>query len=166
MIGVKAKGLDGFIKKLRQKDLIMKGKVTEIKRKLVSDVFTDLVKGSPQWSGNLASNWYIDFHGAKSAYNPIPNYHPTYYQDSDKYQVGMNPAVSDTLNREIPKISQIRWNTNVTIINQTPYAKEVEEGKGPDYKKIRPENHKYGQVAMVGYVMTKYSKLKTLKRRL
>lgn len=166
MISIKPKGIDGFLRKIRQKDLVMKGKVTEIKRKIVKDVFEDLVKGSPQWSGNLASNWYIDFHGAKSSYSPISNYHPTSYQDSDRYSVGMNPAVSDTINRESSKISQIRWNTNVTITNQAPYAKEVEEGKGPGFKKIRPENFKYGQVAMVGYVMTKYSKLKTLKRRL
>ena len=166
MISVKAKGVDGFIKKLRQKELVMQGKVTEVKRRIVKDIFTDLVKGSPQWSGNLASNWYIEFHGAKSAYNPIANYHPSNYHDSDKYSVGMNPAVSDTLNREIPKISQIRWNTKVIITNETPYAKEVEEGKGPGYKKIRPENLKYGQVAMLGYVLVKYGKLKTLKRRL
>ena len=28
-------------------------------RKLVRKVFTDLVENSPQWSGNLASNWRI-----------------------------------------------------------------------------------------------------------
>ena len=74
MLKIKAKNIDGFIAKLRKHQLIVEGQVTETKRRLVRDIFTDLVEGSPQWSGNLASNWYIEFHGNAGRYKKIRDY--------------------------------------------------------------------------------------------
>ena len=174
MLEVEVKGINAMVAKLRKHQLIMQGKITETKRKLVRDVFTDLVKGSPQWSGNLASNWYIEFHGNKGSYSPIDNYDPQNWKDVEHYQAGADPAVSRTLQRELSKLNQIRWNSKVQIVNYTPYAQEVEDGQGPGYKGIRPENYKftgtgskqYGRIAMKEYVLMKYGQLRTLKRRL
>jgi hypothetical protein len=79
--------------------------------------------------------------------------------------VGDDPAVSTTLARELAKVADIRWNSKVQLVNYTPYASEVEAGTGPNGKPIRKENYKYGQIAMAAYVVTKYSSLRTLKRR-
>lgn len=163
MLKIQAKGLEGMLDKLKKHNLLVKGQVAAVKRNLVKDVFTDLVKGSPQWSGNLASNWYIEFHGNKGFYNPIIDLEP---DRVEPYQLGDDPTVTNTLNRELGKIGQIKWNSKVQIVNYTPYATEVEEGIGPRGAQIRPENYKYGQIAMVGYVMIKYGSLRTLKRRL
>lgn len=160
MLKLKPIGVDSFIKKLRQQEVSLKTKVAIAKRKLIKDVFTDLVSGSPQWSGNLATNWYIEFSGTKGSYKPDANYKPDDYKSSDRFIVGDDPAVTDTLNRELSKLPHIGWNTDVTIVNYTPYAEEVESGKGPGWKAIRKENLKYGQIAMVGYVMTKYKSLR------
>ena len=167
MLKIEAKGMDGMIAKLKKHKLLMEDEITDTKQRLAKLVFTDLVRGSPQWSGNLASNWYIEFHGNTGSYRPIPGYSEENWQRTegeDLYQVGDDPAVSNTIGRELPKIPSIRWNSKVTIANYTPYAAEVEEGIGP-FGPIRDVNYKYGQIAMVGYVMAKYSKLRTLKRR-
>lgn len=160
------KGVDSMVAKLKKYELLAKGRVAETKRRLVRDIFTDLVKGSPQWSGNLASNWYIEFHGNTGAYREIADHDSNNWYREDPYQLGDDPAVGATLARELPKVAQIRWNSKVSLVNYTPYATDVEEGQGPDGRDIRPENYKYGQIAMVGYVSMKYSALRTLKRRI
>ena len=45
MLKIKAKNIDGFIAKLKKHQLIVEGQVTETKRRLVRDIFTDLVQG-------------------------------------------------------------------------------------------------------------------------
>lgn len=163
---IQMKGLDKMLAKLKKHQLIREGRVAETKRNLTRDVFKDLVAGSPQWSGNLASNWFIEFHGMVGAYEPIEGYSEDAWSRNDPYKLGDDPAASNTLARELPKIAQIRWNTKIRIVNYAPYAKDVEAGQGPDGRDIRPENYRYGQIAMVGYVTTKYGALRTLKRRL
>lgn len=165
MLKIKAKGINGMIAKLQKHKLIVAGEIANVKRKLVTDVFTDLVRGSPQWSGNLAQNWYIEFHGHRGTYSPIRGYDSSNWNKGDHYQVGDDPAVTITLARELAKVSQIRWNSKVQLVNYTPYAAAVEAGDGPDGRPIRDVNYKYGQIAMAGYVQTKYSALRTLKRR-
>ena len=165
MLKIKAKNIDGFIAKLRKHQLIVEGHVTETKRRLVRDIFTDLVQGSPQWSGNLASNWYIEFHGNTGRYKKIRDYKVRDWRRDDPYYAGADPAVTKTLNRELPKIADIRWNSKIQIVNYAPYAASVEMGVGPEGRKIRDVNYKYGQIAMAGYVVAKYSQLRTLKRR-
>ena len=165
MLKIKAKNIDGFIAKLKKHQLIVEGRVTETKRRLVRDIFTDLVQGSPQWSGNLASNWYIEFHGNTGGYSKIEGYKDKNWYRKNPYHVGEDPAVIKTLNRELPKIADIRWNSKIQIVNYAPYAASVEMGVGPEGRKIRDVNYKYGQIAMAGYVVAKYSQLRTLKRR-
>ena len=165
MLKIKAKNIDGFIAKLKKHQLIVEGQVTETKRRLVRDIFTDLVEGSPQWSGNLASNWYIEFHGSTGNYSKIEGYKDKNWYRKNPYQVGSEPTVTRTLNRELPKVADIRWNSKVQIVNYTPYAASVEMGVGPGGRPIRDVNYKHGQIAMAGYVVAKYSQLRTLKRR-
>lgn len=163
---LKLKGVDQMIAKLKKHQLIREGRVAQTKRNLVKAVYTDLVTGSPQWSGNLASNWFIEFHGMVGSYQPIETYSETDWRRDDPYHLGDDPAVSNALARELPKISQIRWNTKIQIVNYAPYASQVEAGQGPNGRDLRPENYLYGQIAMVSYVMMKYKALRTLKRRL
>lgn len=165
MLKIQPKNLKGFMDKLRKHKLLVEGHITETKRRLVTDVFTDLVKGSPQWSGNLASNWYIEFHGITGSYSPVSGYDEKKWYREDPYQVGDDPAVSQTLARELAKVPKIRWNSKIDIVNYTPYAANVEAGEGPMGRPIRDENLRYGQIAMAAYAATKYSKLSTLKRR-
>ena len=52
-------GAAAFKARLRAVMPTIEAEINTKYRKLVRKVFTDLVENSPQWSGNLASNWYI-----------------------------------------------------------------------------------------------------------
>lgn len=157
-------GVDRLMARLEQKKALIYGQITDTKKRIVRHVLTDLVKGSPQWSGNLASQWYVEFHGQRGSYHQIANYSAETWYANQHYQMGDDPAVTRTLNRELPKIDGIRWNSKVRIVNYAPYAAEVEQGIGPEGQPIRDENLELGRVAMVAYVANKYNNIRTLKR--
>lgn len=161
------RGIDKAVQKLRGYARKMEGTAAASYRRFLRQIFTDAVEGSPQWSGNLASQWYIEFGSVKGSYSPIPEYvepvHSPYLQDP--YQMGDDPAVRETLARELPKLDKIRYNTKVTIKNYAPYASDVEAGDGPNGRPIREVNQlaAFGGVAMVGYLELKYSNARRLK---
>jgi hypothetical protein len=173
------KGSQELIKKLNRDKLRIQHSVAETHRRIVKHIFTDLVTLTPQWSGNLASNWYIEFTSVKGAYKQLDGYLPSGEWDMAMatgsmelpFSRGMDPAVDTTLTRELSKLPKIRYNTNVRIVNYTPYAEDVEENLGPVdefgiRRDIREVNQlaSYGGVAMKGYIEMKYSNLNTLKR--
>lgn len=172
---LKVTGSQAFMAKLRKNQVDLENKVTETHRRIVKHILTDLVTFTPQWSGNLASNWYITFKGVAASYNERDNYEPPYLwkpTDYEPYQMGADPVVAETIRRELQKLPQIRWNTKVTIVNKAPYAQDVEDNIGPmgeyddaprDFREVNLHPN-YGKVAMVGYVEMKYKNLRYLKR--
>lgn len=175
------KGSQELIRKLKRDKMRIEKSVAETHRRIVKHVFTDLVTLTPQWSGNLASNWYIEFKGYKGSYteaeNKLSSADWAVAQRlgtlGEYYQMGRldNPVVENAMDEELDKISKIRYNTSVRIVNYTPYAEEVENNVGPDdgnggRREIRDVNKlaSYGGVAMKGYIEMKYGNLKTLKR--
>lgn len=173
---LQTKGTQSLMAKLKKDLQFLPGQLQATHQRLVKDIFTDLVTNTPQYTGNLARNWTIEFTGV-----PGKPYGESverrmirtegfraYNADTiEVYEAGSDPAVSLTLNRELKKIPLIKYNTIVTMRNTTPYAEEVEANYGPDGLEIRPENihPTYGKVAMVGYVEMKYRQLSTLRRR-
>ena len=131
-------------------------------RKLVTNVFTDLVTNSPQWSGKLASNWTFGTTMPNYAEMASPGDNSWYTTNPKK--MGNYIAVDEALGRELQTLDTITYLKPTIIRNLTPYASDVEDNEGPLTHEIRKENiHKsYGAVAMIGYVSMKYS---TLKRR-
>lgn len=153
----------------------LKGTVTATHKNLIREMFIDLVKHTPQWSGELAMHWAIEFHGktGPSAYSLKNSGWERKEQrlkhkwmNPNPYKRGDDPAVSLVLNRELEKIKEIRYNSIVKLVNRMPYATEVERGVGPFGKPIRDVNRlaSYGGVAMIGYIDAKYRKVKTLKK--
>lgn len=177
MPALKVDGIQRSMAKLRKAKVDMTNKLAETHRRVVKHVFIDLVTYTPQWSGNLVSNWYITFTGVGATYNERDNYLPPYMWDpkqdmQEPYQMGADPMVSSTIDRELQKLPRIRYNTVVTIVNKAPYAEDVENNIGPmgeyDYapREIREVNlhPNYGKVAMKAYVETKYSNLRYLRK--
>lgn len=167
-MSIKLQGIDKIMAKLEKHKLLVHGTITSTKRAVVQSVLEDLVRHSPQWSGNLAQQWYVETTGYSGGYHPKRTYISPEDDgpgDVEPYQMGDDPAVSYTLRREAKRIASIRWNSKVQIVNHAPYAAEVEEGKGPGNTQIRQENRlaSYGGVAMVGYVTTKYNNLRYIK---
>ena len=168
------KGIDAVVKRLEKGKALVNNSITETKRKVVYDVYEDLVRLSPQFSGNLAKQWYIEGGGHKGRYSKIPQYIGPKSKRTrtltSEYHRGSDPAVSEAIMRELGKLGDIRWNSKVRIVNYAPYAADVEEGLGPIGKDgnplpIRPENLYYGRVAMSAFVINKYNRIKVLRSR-
>lgn len=169
------KGSREMIASMRKDIEKLKGTVTASHQNLIREMFIDLVKHTPQWSGELALHWGIEFHG-KTSPAPYSVQNPGWVRKEQRlkhkwmtpnpYKRGADPAVSITLERELAKIKDIRYNSIVRLVNRMPYAEEVERGVGPFGKPIRDVNRlaSYGGVAMIGYIDTKYRKVKTLKK--
>lgn len=158
----------------RQLDLAevrQKEKVTDRYRKLIATVFADIVSHTPQFSGNLAQAWEIEFGphtatGQGKSEGFRKNMFWAYIRGSvEPFQRGDSPAVGQALSRELPKLASLRWNSVVRIKNLVPYADEVEQGIGPERfiiggnLEIRPENLYRNQVFMASYAQMKYSNL-------
>jgi hypothetical protein len=70
---IEIKGIEQLINKLDRQKLAAQRKVQTTVRNIAKNIFIDLVKNTPQWSGNLASHWSIVY-GDRSpqAYDTIP----------------------------------------------------------------------------------------------
>jgi hypothetical protein len=135
----------------------------------ISNMFSELVAITPQYTGNLASNWFIDV-GSDPSYNPIALYRPPerWEKLADPYQMGSDPAVSLATGRELRKLRDLRrliflqGLRTIRLVNTAPYASEVEVGIGPRNRLLREVNlrDKYGLNIMKSYIVVKYGKLK------
>ena len=160
----------GAIAKLRKQEAKYKMGVTNRFRRLIYDILKDVSEHTPQWSGNLASNWVVEVGSAWQGFGGYDQFMFYGHVDrGDEVQAGHPSAVAISLARGKEKIEDIRWNSRVTIANHTPYAALVEQGEGPNGLKIREENRfsipfaNSHRIAMSEYAKAKYSSLGFLK---
>lgn len=164
---LKVSGTRNLAQRLRKDVAKIKGSIQRTHQNLVRRMFIDLVAHTPQWSGDLASHWAIEFHG-KSA--PAPFTAGLGKVVREPYKMGAEPVVSMTLSRELAKIPEIKYNSIVSFVNKMPYASHVQDGVGPynpkigDYREIRDENKLFGKVAMVAYIDAKYKNKRELNK--
>jgi hypothetical protein len=128
-----------------------------------------LVKNTPQYTGNLATNWYISL-GDNPSYNPIATYvgPESWKPIENPYIRGHELAVSTAYSREIAKLSNLSERIfkgnlrQVKLVNPTPYASEVEAGIVPSMRTFRPGNAetRFSTDIMKSYIVLKYGKLK------
>lgn len=167
-MALKITGLEQTIKKLRNAAARHEIKVTEAYRNFVWTVFEDVVRHTPQWSGNLASNWRLEVGGAWVGHGGYRQ-HPHYAEEGRKLHLpplyaGHPAATTSALEWAAPAILRVRWNSIVRVVNYSPYAEDVEAGIGPDDSAIRETNKHRGPnvpahgIAMVEYAITKYGK--------
>jgi hypothetical protein len=158
----------GAIDKLRKQEKRYKMGITVRYQKLVFKMFKDVVEHTPQWSGNLASNWVIEVGSVgegQGGYRQLPSYAGVNWKGTAAKQAGHSDAVAIAISyaEGSDRIGSIRWNSRVSIANHTPYAAQVEQDKAPDGRDIREENkftipyvNSYG-IAMAEYLKAKYS---------
>ena len=164
---LKVTGTRELAQRLRKDIDKVKGSITKTHQNLVKMMFRDLVAHTPQWSGDLASHWAIEFHG-KTA--PAPFTQGMGKVVKEPYKMGSEPTVSMTVARELAKIPEIRYNSIVSFVNKMPYAEMVQAGVGPynpnigDYREIRDENKLFGKVAMVAFIDAKYKNKRELNK--
>lgn len=151
------KGAHALLDELRLAQARLEGRVTAEYRAALEEMFIDLVETTPQWSGNLATNWYIKIGAGR---NPPYKEHIGYNLAWGAYgvfEMGDDPAFSDVVARELPKLMRLRWNQTVTFVNRAPYSAEVQAGLGPEGREIRDVNlGPSGEVMMGEYIKVKY----------
>lgn len=165
-------GIEQTIKKLRNAAERHELTVTRAYQNFIRTVFTDIVQHTPQWSGNLASNWRIEvgrYWQGRVRYDQLSTYKNdgSYKSINEPFSAGLNPAVDDALLEAEYSIQNIKWNSRIRIVNYTPYAEDVEVGLPPeDSGGFRDKNLFHGPnvpahgIAMVAYAEMKYQKLK------
>ena len=100
-------GEAAFLRKLEAVMPKVTKQVNKGYRELVTNVFTDLVTNSPQWSGKLAGNWTFG--------NTMPNYAEMASPANEEWklitakQMGHHTAVDEALGRELPKLDTISY---------------------------------------------------------
>lgn len=168
---IRIKGLDDFKRKLKMDQLRLERRVTNAIQNLVWDVFTDLAVITPQWSGNMAANWFIVL-GSDPTPDAIPynvgEFWPVTRGMLDNgffpNQQGDEEAINASMSREYNKIKRIRWNSKIRIVNPVDYADKVEGGD--EDTPIRAVNFtgNYGRVALETYINVKYNNPSVLKK--
>ena len=127
-------------------------------QQLLRQAFTDLVNGTPQWSGDLAANWNFSIGQPDESYTETPMkyeaavLHSRYVPKS----AGDQTAVRMSLARMEALIDKVSWRDRVHFTNATPIAEAVEA----QTIYIRPVNLlDSGAVAMVSHIRYKYGYL-------
>ena len=164
---LKVSGTRNLAQRLRKDVAKIKGSIQRTHQNLVRRMFIDLVAHTPQWSGDLASHWAIEFHGKQA---PAAFTAGLGERFKEPYKMGSEPAIRMTVARELAKIPEIRYNSIVSFVNNMPYTSEVQDGVGPfnpktgDYREIRDENKLFGKVAMVAFIDAKYKNKRELNK--
>lgn len=115
-------------------------------------VFKSLVVTSPQWSGNLASNWNYSVNVPDNTYFEIYE-----KQESPTYKVGADPAVGKALARAA-SVAVPTWRQPVFITNATPSdeAGYLVQGIADGQVKLRPVNLMPAQGMIISFTVNKF----------
>lgn len=122
-------------------------------------IFKDLVMTTPQWSGDLATNWNYSINSINENYTEVANKTAqdmfARFEDTglaEVYSRGDNPAVASAIMRA--SMIHPTWRDVVYFNNPTPIADAVENQSIT----IRPVNLVDGRVAMVQYYVDAYNR--------
>ena len=121
------------------------------------EVFKSIVLTSPQWSGNLASNWNYSVGAPDNSYAEVLEKEGALDLDFRAYSVGANPAVGRSLLRAA-RADAPTWRQPVFITNATPseaagyLVQDIAVGK----VKLRPVNMVPAQGAIISFTVDKF----------
>lgn len=131
----------------------IKQSATSYVRQRVLMVYKDILKVSPQWSGNYAYNWQIS-----TRLNEVsPRWDKRFKGVHNWYKVepkhaGDPEAINAAIRSAMGEIENIKWNSRISVVNYAPIADAIEAGTVP----LRPENLIPGGMGVIAYVKTKY----------
>jgi hypothetical protein len=146
-----------------------------IKQKIIADankqlkskvlkIFNDLVRVTPQWSGNYASNWYITQDYNSSKYTENINKGKTTREDAsvrgDMFNIRSTINAANGVRLDFTKPVYLMNNTPVIFDENTNqvlgYDQPFEGATWGPMQKVRSENLVNGRIASVSYIMAKY----------
>lgn len=120
----------------------------------VDERFLELVSTTPQWSGDMASNWQIST-STDVEYLRWGGKSDNYRQQGTMVQMGDEAAVSFAVDRS--KLVQYTYTDVIYFANSTPltFGVSTVTGQGTTHA-VRPENLIDGRVAMISYLLSRF----------
>lgn len=152
-------GLNNVINKTKKQRERLKDGATAHVRAHVSFALRELARNTPQWSGSLASSWYVDLH-----YRMTPEYKSPYPIEDDNAWMkiderfkGDKRAVAAVMENNADLLKAIRWNAKVSIVNVHPLAGTFAIGNeaDPEVKGLRKGNFIPGDIMAIKLVAQK-----------
>lgn len=146
-------GLNLWMKKTEAEKKRIKTSAQTYVRNSVRKVVKEVAKVSPQFTGNYVVNWELNLSNHQSAYRPD-------YKWADWHQVpqslrmrqSANPAAGQMLTINEAIISNIKYNSRISLWNRAPVADLIEQGE----VNYRPQNTKYDvSSGVVTYLLAK-----------
>lgn len=151
-------GLDSYRKSLEATLAKHIGKVNLVYRAFVSDVLTELVKNTPQWSGDLAASWRVQASGVtvRTGGSDISPFKSKPIERPAPHFRGDDPALAYALAVNDEVIQSIRYNTHVTIFNENKTGPIIDN---PCMEELwlRPGNFIAGDVMAVAHTIAKFN---------
>jgi hypothetical protein len=161
MVNLDIQGLRSWQRSIQAEKARKVGQVTKQYQEFIKKVFEDLVLHTPQWSGNLAAGWQVRLtnDGPATRVNWYKKNHTGGFKDKtyEPVQIGDGEAPYTAIERALPQIEKVYWNTKVRFENAVAYAEDVSVGVGPKGKELRPM-HVPPFEMMTYYVINKYSR--------
>lgn len=121
------------------------------------EVYKSIVMISPQWSGNLTSNWNYSAGLPDLSYTEIPEKKLTDGKNKAPFEMGSDPAVSKALTKAA-QIKLVPWRSPVYITNTTPEEKGgyLVNGIADGSVKLRAVNLVPSQVSILSFTVEKF----------
>jgi hypothetical protein len=162
MLALDASGAAAYADWLEGEAASMLKYVQAVYRSWAIQIHAEITELTPQWTGNLAANWWLSANGTPGEEQDLGD--PSVRRPGEggpafsPYSRGMEPAVSFSLARAaqlaLPALNDVLY-----IYNPVSYAQEAEDDTLEP--RIRPINRlpraETGRVAMVAYAYAKYS---------
>lgn len=159
----------GNVNRWKDKTQAAKNKITRSATKYVQmhtlKVLEYAWRVTPQYTGDLAANWYVDITGYKNpTYHKIPDrtrHEANFGKEGSYGYVGEqtepkkagDPIYQPRVDYNKEVIANIKWNSKVLLVNTKPIAEAMEAG----LVKIREANRKAGGVpAVMAAIKTKF----------
>lgn len=163
-MSVKISGIEALKKRVRNVTTKASTSATALLKNRTRLILKDLVTHTPQWSGSTAASWVVEI-----AAFPASKYHykfsesqlrssPNWKEQSPVRSIGNTAALDVSLQINNDRVSSIRYNSKVSIVNVSPIADDL--ATSPDFK-LRPGNFIPGDYLAIKHVVNKYKNLKT-----
>lgn len=157
MISLSTVGLAEFDKQVELAFVQLEAEMSINFAAFTRKVFMSIVQTSPQWSGNLASNWNYSVKTPNESYTQSSNKQDIPRRTFQPFQAGADPAVSQAIVR-MNSVAPPSWRDTVYITNATPddqagyLADSIIEGK----VNLRPVNLVPAQGAIFEFTIGKF----------
>lgn len=131
----------------------VRGRANEVVRLAALTVVKEAMRVSPQWSGNYAINWQLQFGPmAGSAYQTTFKVEPFYKLRPNQKHLGHPDAINLGMARETELVQGLKWNHKLRLVNLAPVAPLLANGE----VKLRPENLVAGGVVVSEHLKSKF----------